>query len=102
MVSGEGELGFPLVVFSRINDLFRELRRYCSHRLDCAGDKRRLHLADRVVDRDTGTFVQDLNAEDLRGCHGAVLIRAGERDVERQDLVAIPRGRQFLRRSDFR
>jgi hypothetical protein len=78
-----------------------ELARHSLHGLDRAGDKRCLHLADRIVDGDTGTFVQDLDAEDLRGCHGAVLIGSGKRDVEGKDLVAVPRGGQFLGGSYF-
>ena len=61
--------------------------------------KRSLHIVDHVIDRHALTFVEDLNAEDLGRAHRAVLVGAGERDVEGQDLVAIPGGRQFLVRS---
>ena len=49
-----------------------------------------LHLGDGVVDGDAHTLVEELEAEDLGCAHGAVLICAGERDVEGQHLVGVP------------
>ncbi len=63
-------------------------------------DEGGLHLADGIVDRVTGAFVEDLEAEQLGSCHGAVLVRACEGHVERQDLVRVPRGGQFVHRAD--
>ena len=54
--------------------------------------ERGLHLADRVVDRDAGSLVEDLDAEDLGRCLGSVFVGAGEGDVEGQDLVAVYQG----------
>ena len=59
------------------------------HGLDGAGDEGGLSFRDRVVHRDAGTFIQDLDAEDLAAGHGAVFVGPGEGDVEGQDLVAI-------------
>ena len=44
---------------------------------------------DGVVHRDAGAFVQDLDAEDLAGGHGAVFIGTRQGDIEGQDLVGI-------------
>ena len=66
------------------------------HGFDGACDKCRLHLADGIVDGDTLTFVEDFYAEDLGRAHGTVFVGAGEGDVERQDLIRVPRGSQFL------
>ena len=80
----------------------RELRRYSLHRLNrtrhegCAGFRH------RVVNRDTRTFVQDLDAEDLGRAHRAVLIRAGEGHVEREHLVRIGRQGQLVQAVDVR
>ena len=46
-------------------------------------------LGNRVVDRDTGTFVQDLDAEDLRSAHSAVFVGTRQGDIEGQHLVAV-------------
>jgi len=65
-------------------------------RFDEAGDEGRLHLADRIVDREAGTFVQDLDAEDLHRGGGTHFVGTRERDVEGQDLVGIPGLGQLL------
>ena len=49
---------------------------------------------DGVVHRDAGAFVQDLDAEDLAGGHGAVFIGTRQGDIEGQDLVGIAGGGQ--------
>jgi hypothetical protein len=61
------------------------------HGFNGAGNKRGLHLVDCIVDRHAGSFVQDLDAEDLAGSHGAVFVGTREGDIEGQDLVGIPR-----------
>jgi len=61
-----------------------------------------LHLADRVVDRDAGSLVEDLDAEDLGRCLGSVSVGTREGDVEGQDLVGVPGGCQFAQSTDFR
>ncbi len=71
------------------------------HRLDGAGDEGGLHFADRIVDGNALAFVEDLDAEDLGRAHGAVLVGAGEGDVEGQDLIAVPRSGQFVQSTDF-
>ena len=76
-------------------------RRNGLHRLNTAGNERRLRFADSVVDRDAGSFVEDLNTEDLGSRHGAVLVGTGEGDVERQHLVGIPRSGKLVERADF-
>jgi hypothetical protein len=38
-----------------------------------------------LVDADAGSFVEDLNAEDLHA--GSCLVGSGEGDVERKDLI---------------
>ena len=77
-----------------------ELAGHCLHRLDRASDEGSLHLADGVIDRVTGSFVEDLEAEDLGSRHRAVFVGTREGDVERQDLIAVPGGRQFVHRAD--
>ena len=67
----------------------------CRPRLNIAGHERSLHLGDCVIDRHAGTFVQDFHAEDLssskrRPCS----LDAGQDDVEGQDLIGVPGGRQ--------
>lgn len=66
------------------------------HGLDGAGHEGGRGLGHGVIDGDAGSFVEDLNAEDLGRAHRAVLVGAGQGDVERQDLVGIPVRRQFL------
>ena len=51
---------------------------------------------DLVVDGDAGAFVEDLDAEDLGGAHGAVLVGPGQGHVERQHLVGIPGDGAFV------
>ena len=51
---------------------------------------------DLVVDGDAGAFVEDLDAEDLGGAHGAVLVSPGQGHVERQHLVGIPGDGAFV------
>ncbi len=65
------------------------------HGGDAAGDKGRLHLADRVVDTHAVAFVEDLDAVEIAG-GGAVLVGGGESDIEEQDLVAVPGQGDFL------
>lgn len=55
-----------------------------------------LHLGRRVIDGDAHALVQDLEAVELGRAHGAILVGAGERDVEGQHLVGVP-GRRELR-----
>jgi hypothetical protein len=55
-----------------------------------------------VVDRHAGSFVQDLDAEDLHGGGSADFVRSAERDVERKDLVAVPGLCDLLEAGDFR
>ena len=69
-------------------------------RLDEASDERRLHLGHGIVDGDARTVVQDLDAEDFHRRRGAQLVRAGERDVERQDLIGVPGLRLLLEAAD--
>ena len=59
-------------------------------RFDRAGDEGRLLLDDGVVDRGAEAFVEDLDAEQLGRGGGAVLVGAGDGDVEGQDLVGVP------------
>jgi hypothetical protein len=59
-------------------------------RRDGLGDKRRLLLDDGVIDRRAETFVQDFYAEQFGGGGGAVLVGAGDGDIEGQDLIAEP------------
>lgn len=59
-------------------------------RLDRAGDEGRLLLDDGVVDRGAEAFVEDLDPEELGTGGGAVLVGAGDGDVEGQDLVGVP------------
>ena len=51
---------------------------------------------DLVIDAYTRSFVEDLDAEDLGGAHGAVLVGAREGHVERQHLVGIPGDGAFV------
>ena len=69
-----------------------ERARHSRHGLNHTGNERRLHLGHSVIDRNAHTLVEDLQAEDLGRAHGAVLVGAGERDVEGQDLVGVPGG----------
>jgi len=64
------------------------------HGLDGAGDEGGLGFRDRVIHGDAGTFIQDLDAEDLADGHGAVFVGSAEGDIEGQDLVAIAGGGQ--------
>jgi hypothetical protein len=66
------------------------------HRFNSASDERGLHLADGIVDRGAPTFVEDLDAEDLASGSRAVFVRASDGDVERQNLIGIPRRCEFL------
>lgn len=55
-----------------------------------AGDEGSLHLGHSVVDGDACAFVQDFHAVDLHRGGGAVFGRAGQGDVEGQDLIGVP------------
>jgi hypothetical protein len=46
-----------------------------------------LHLGHSIVDADAGSFVEDLNAEDLHAGSCTDLVGSGECDVERKDLI---------------
>jgi hypothetical protein len=67
---------------------------------DVAGDEGRLHLLDRVIDGHAGTFVQDLDAEDLHRGRRAHFVGAAEGDVEGQDLIGVPGLGLFLETGD--
>ena len=75
---------------------------YSLHGFDGAGDEGGRAFGDGVVDADSRSFVEDLDAEDLGGAHRAVFVGAGERDVEGQDLVGVHRGGQFVQAVDVR
>jgi hypothetical protein len=66
-----------------------ERRNHSLQGLDGAGHEGRLGLGNRIVDRDSRTFVQDLDAEDLGGTHGTVLVGTRQGDIERQYLIAV-------------
>ncbi|WP_187148894.1 hypothetical protein [Candidatus Korobacter versatilis] len=55
-----------------------------------ASDEGGLHFLDGIVDRHTGSFVEDLDAEDLHRGGGTLFVRTAEGDVEGQDLVGVP------------
>jgi hypothetical protein len=59
------------------------------------GNERRLLFDDGVVDGGAEAFVQDLDAEQFCGCSCTVLVRAGDGDVEGQDLIGVPGKRMF-------
>ncbi len=63
---------------------------YELQRRDVAGDKGPLLLDDGVIDRGAEAFVEDFDAEQFRRGGGAVLVGAGQGDVEGQSLVGIP------------
>ena len=73
---------------------------YSLHGFDGAGDEGGRAFGDGVVDADSRSFVEDLDAEDLGRAHGAVFVGAGEGDVEGQDLVGVHRGGQFVHAVD--
>jgi len=76
-------------------------RSHSLHGFNGAGNKRGLHLVDRIVNRHAGSFVEDLDAEDLAGRHGAVFVGTREGDIEGQDLVGIPGSGQLIQSTDF-
>lgn len=65
-------------------------------RRDGAGDEGRLLLEHGVVDRAAEAFVQDFDAEELRGSSSSVFVGGGDRDVEGQDLIGVPGGSDLL------
>ena len=69
-------------------------------RFNEAGDEGRLHLGDGIVDRDAGTFVQDLNTEDTHRGGRALLVDTLEGDIEGQHLVGVPGLGDFLEAGD--
>jgi len=69
---------------------------------DGAGDKGRLLLEHRVVDRRAKTFVQDLDAKQFRRGGGPVFVGGGDRDIEGQALVGVPGQSRFLEALDGR
>lgn len=71
-------------------------------RQDGTGDEGRLLLEHRVVDRRSKAFVQDLDAEELRGGGGSVFVGGRDRDVEGQALVGVPGKSRFLKALDGR
>jgi hypothetical protein len=64
-----------------------------------AGHEGSLHLADRIVNRGTPAFVEDLDTEDLGSAHGAVFVGTGDGHVKGKDLVAVPGSYDFLKLS---
>jgi len=58
------------------------------HGLNCTSHEGGRSLGHSVVDRDAGSFVEQLDAEDASRAHRAIFVGAGEGDVEGQDLVA--------------
>ncbi len=66
------------------------------HRLDRTRNEGCLTLGHGVVDGHARAFVEDLDTEDLRRAHRAVLVGAGQGDIEGQDLVGVERGGKHL------
>jgi len=66
------------------------------HGLNCTSHEGGRSLGHSVVDRDAGSFVEQLDAEDASRAHRAIFVGAGEGDVEGQDLIAVQGCRQFL------
>lgn len=71
-------------------------RAYGLQRRDVAGDKRPLLLDDGVIDRGAKAFVEDFYAEEFGAGGGAVLVGAGQGDIEGQGLIGIPGKSGFL------
>jgi hypothetical protein len=80
--------------------LLRAAKHLVISRFNEAGDEGRLHLGDCVIDRDVGTFVQDLATEDTRRGGRALLVNALEGDIEGQHLVGVPGLGNFLEAGD--
>jgi hypothetical protein len=60
-------------------------------RLDISRHESSLHLGDCVVDRNAGSFVEDLYAVDTHGHGRTVFVVAVEGDIERKSLICILR-----------
>jgi hypothetical protein len=56
--------------------LLRAAKHLVISRFNEAGDEGRLHLGDCIIDRDVGTFVQDLATEDTHRGGRALLVNA--------------------------
>jgi hypothetical protein len=78
-----------------------DLRRSRCVPLNVAGDEGCLHLRHSVVDRHAGSFVEDLDAEDLHAGSSAKFVGAGQRDVEREDLIGEGRQCFLFEAGDF-
>jgi hypothetical protein len=59
-------------------------------RRDPAGNKRGLHLADRIIDGDAIAFVEQFDGEDLAGSRRAILVGERQGDIKGQHLVGVP------------
>lgn len=69
---------------------------------DGLGDEGGLLFDDGVIDGGAETFVEDLDAEQFGTGSGAVLIGAGDGDIEGQDLIGEPGSGKLGSRTFYR